>query len=172
MPDKFGSVQVHSFLGLFLFVLLWIVLCECTHVLVMALRHEPLLGWAISPFGVTFMFLHEPSVLSIWLNVLCPALVSGGVLYAGLFTTLSPVTLPHYPLWDIVIMLCGMLITSTADLFHALRDLRYPLWGEARVLRTIQNLRVTWARIHFTSFGHTYLLDHFGSNLSDLLRAF
>jgi len=45
------------------------------------------------------------------------------------------------------------------------------LWGEARILRTIQNLRATWARIYFTPFGYSYVRDRFGANPTELLQA-
>jgi hypothetical protein len=137
----------------------------------MLLRHGPLIGWAIGPFGVTVMFLHEPSIWYIWLNVFCPALVSGSIVYGGLFTSFSPVTLSHHPLFEVVTVICGVLVTSTGDFINALRDLRHPLWGEARILRSIQFLRASWAKIHFTPFGYSYLNDHFGSNPADLLQA-
>jgi hypothetical protein len=55
---------------------------------------------------------------------------------------------------------------------NALRDLRYPLWGEARILCSLQFLRASWASIHFTPFGLSYLRDHFGSSPSELLQVF
>ncbi len=172
MQGFFTSIHVYTYVGLFFFLVIWLSLYACAHLLVSMLRRDKLLGWAVGPFGVTIMSLHEPSLLSLWLNVLCPALVSGGVLYAGLLSPLSPVSFPQAPLPQFLLLTCGVLFTSTTDLVTAVRDLRYPLWGEARVLRNIQNLRASWARIHFTAFGQSYLHDHFGSNPTDLLQAF
>ena len=171
MPDMFAGVHVNNVLGLLTLLVLWIVLFKCAHMLMLLLRRAPLIGWAIGPLGITLMCLHEPSTLFIWLDVVCPALVSGGILYLGLFTYLSPVVLPHHPVVQVLIIGCGVLITSTGDLINALHDLRHPLWGEARILRNMQNLRATWARIHFTPFGYSYVHDHFGSNPTDLLQA-
>ena len=116
------------------------------------------------------MFLHEPSTLYIWLNVLFPALVSAAILYIGLFTSLAFISIPRHPLVEVVVITLGVLLTSTADFINALRDVRYPLWGEARILRSIQFLRASWATIHFTPFGLSYLRDRFGSNPTDLLQ--
>ena len=171
MPGILHNIHVTNFPGLVLLLVLWVVLFRCAHLLITLLRHEPLVAWAIGPFGVTVMFVHEPSILFIWLNVICPAIVSGSVLYVGFFTPLSPVVLPYSPLVEIVLVACGILLTSIGDIFNAFQDLRHPLWGEARILRSIQWLRATWARIHFTSFGYSYLNDHFGSNPNDLLQA-
>jgi hypothetical protein len=93
------------------------------------------------------------------------------VLYVGLFTSLSPVVFPQHPFIQVLVVTCGVLITSTGDFVNALRDLRHPLWGEARILRSIQFLRGTWAKIHFTPFGHSYLSDHFKTTPTDLLQA-
>lgn len=165
------SIHVTNLLGLLGFLIVWIVLFECAHLLIMLLRNGPLIAWAISPLGVTVMFLQEPSTPYIWLNVFFPALISGCVVYFGLFTSLTPISLPHSLLIEILIVVVGILLSSTIDFVLALRDTRYPLWGEARILRSIQYLRASWASIHFTSFGLTYLRDHFGSSPTDLLRA-
>src|SRR5881227_4124050 len=98
MPVAMTSIHVFNFLELAGFLVLWIVLFECAHVLVTLLRHGPLIGWAVSPLGVTVMFLHEPSTLYIWLNVLFPALISAAILYIGLFTSLASISIPRYPL--------------------------------------------------------------------------
>jgi len=167
------SIYVTSIVGLVVYVVLWIVIVECARVLARALRNDPLIGWSVGPLGVSTLYLSEPSPVFIIFNALFPALVSACVLYIGLFTALpSPIILPHRPLVEILVIVCGVLITSTGDFLDALRDLRYPLWGEARILRSIQLLRASWATIHFTSFGLSYLRDHFGSNPTDLLQAF
>src|SRR5437764_14585120 len=89
------GLHVAILLSLVVFLVVWIVLFECAHVLVTMLRHGPLIGWAVGPLGVTVMFLQEPSTLYIWLNVLFPALVSGFVLYFGLSPSLSPISIPN-----------------------------------------------------------------------------
>jgi hypothetical protein len=172
MSGLVHSVHVTNFPGVVFLLVLWIVLCRCTHLAITLLRHEPLVGWAIGPFGVTVMFVHEPSPLLVWLSVLGPAVMSGGVLYIGIFTPLSPLIISHNPLVEIVVVACGVLLTGIGDIFTAFQDLRYPLWGEARIMRSIQWLRVTWAKIHFTPFSYSYLSDHFGSNPHDILQAF
>ncbi len=167
-----SSIHITNFLGLVGFVILWLGLVECTKILIRALRNDPLIGWAVGPLGVSTLFLSEFSTRFILLSAIFPALISGGVLYLGLFTMLpSPLELPHTPLAIIFSLTLGILLTSFGDWVNALRDLRYPLWGEARILHNIQNLRSSWASIHFTAFGLTYLYEHFGSNPHELLQA-
>lgn len=167
-----GNIHITNVFGLLGFVVLWLGLVECARILLKALRNDPLIGWAVGPLGITTLFLCEPSARFILFNAFVPAIISGGILYLGLFTGLpSPLLLPHNLPVAMVILGLGVLITSLGDWINALRDLRYPLWGEARILRNIQNLRASWALIHFTSFGLSYLREHFGSNPTDLLRA-
>jgi hypothetical protein len=169
MVDFVNGVRMANVPGLILFLVLWMVLFRCAHILVMLLRRAPVLGWAIGPLGFTFMVLHEPSALTTCLDILIPALVSAGALYVGLFTPLSPLPFLH-PGVEILLICIGVFVASLGDVINAVRDLCYPLWGEVRVLRTIQLLQASAARIHFTPFGSSYLLDHFGSKPRELLR--
>ena len=172
MPVTLTIIHITNILGVIGFLLLWFILFGCAHMLVTLLHNDQLIGWAIGPLGVTILFMREPSTLYILLDAIIPALVSGCFLYLGLFTALpSPIFIPHHPLIEIVVIAGGVFITSFGDFMNALRDLRYPLWGEARVLRSIQFLRASWASIHFTRFGLSYLRDHFGSSPRDLLQA-
>ncbi len=172
MPGTTTSIQVSSIPGLVGYVVLWFVLVKCARMLAAVRRNDPLIGWAVGPLGVSTLYLSEPSPIFILFNALFPAAVSACVLYIGLFTALpSPIVIPHHAFIETLVIVCGVLLTSTGDFLDALRDLRYPLWGEARILQSIQFLRASWATIHFTPFGLSYLRDHFGSNPADLLQA-
>src|SRR5579863_4434863 len=105
------STHPTNLLGLVGFLVVWIVLFECAHLLIMLLRNGPLIAWAISPLGVTVMFLREPSMPYIWLNVFFPALISGSVVYFGLFSSLAPITLPHTFLIEIPVVVIGILLS-------------------------------------------------------------
>ena len=173
MPGTIASLYITSIPRLFAYVFIWITLVGCARILVRMYRNDPLVGWAVGPLGVSTLYLSEPSPVFILFNALFPAIVSAFVLYLGLFTALpSPLALPSNPLVEILVITIGVLITCTIDFLDAMRDLRYPLWGEARILRNIQMLRASWATIHFTSFGLSYLREHFGSNPTDLLQSF
>lgn len=165
-------VHITNLLGLIGFVVLWLGLVECTKLLLKAFRNDPLLGWAIGPFGISTLFLSTPSARFILFSTVGQTLVSGVVLYLGLFSGLpSPLLLPHSLPVIVVVVVLGMLLTSFADWVVALRDLSFPLWGEARILRNIQYMRASWATIHFTPLGLSYLREHFGSNPTELLQA-
>src|SRR2546430_16301437 len=98
MPVAMTSIHVFNFLELAGFLVLWIVLFEFAHVLGALLRHGPLIGWAVSPLGVSVMFLYEPSTLYIWLNFLFLSLFSALVICAGFFSFLYSIAFPLYPL--------------------------------------------------------------------------
>jgi hypothetical protein len=165
-------IHITNLLGLAGFVVLWLGLVESTRILLNALRHDPLLGWAVGPLGISTLFVCEPSARFFWLSMTLPAFVSGSVLYLGLFTDFpSPLVIPNGALTIGVTLAFGILLTSLGDWINALLDFRYPLWGEARVLRSIQYLRASWASIHFTPFGRSYLREHFGANPTELLKA-
>ncbi|WP_069801914.1 hypothetical protein [Thermogemmatispora onikobensis] len=172
MPGILASIQLRSIPGLIAFVLLWLLLVEGSHLLLALVRRDQLIGWAIGPLGITTLFVREPSRFYIVLEALLPAVVSGSMVYIGFFTAFGPVALPHHLLWVVGVTLVGVLITSTGDIVNALCDLLYPLWGEARVLRHIQILRASWATIHFTPFGRSYLRDRFQATPTELLKAF
>ena len=168
-----GSMAIHitNLFGLVGFVVLWLGLVECTKLLFKAFRNDPLIGWAIGPFGISILFLSTPSARFILLSTTFQTLISGAILCLGLFTGLpSPLLLPHNPLVIVFVLLLGVLLTSLADWIAALRDLSFPLWGEARILCSIQRLRASWATIHFTPFGLSYLREHFSSNPTELLQ--
>jgi hypothetical protein len=173
MAGTLASIFVKSIPVLVAYVLLWIILVECARTLVRVLRNDPLVGWAVGPMGISTLYLSEPSPVFILSSALFPAIVSAFVLYIGLFTSLpNPIAVPRNLLVEISVIILGVLLTSTWDFLDALRDLRYPLWGEARILRSIQLMCASWATIHFTSFGLSYLHEHFGSNPADLLQSF
>ncbi|HEX4206508.1 MAG TPA: hypothetical protein VHZ51_20375 [Ktedonobacteraceae bacterium] len=172
MPDLLTSIHVTSLFGVFVLLVIWVILFKCAHLLVMLLRGDPLIGWSIGPFGVTLMSVHKPSTFFTWFDVFCPAFVSIGTLYVGLSTSLSPVALPSNPLVKMLVIAIGVVVTSAKDVFSVFHDARHPLWGEARILRCIQWQHASWAKIHFTPFGNSYVNDHFCSSPTDLLQTF
>ena len=53
-----GNLHIHvtSLWGLVGFVVLWLALVEGTKLLFKAFRNDPLIGWAVGPFGVSTLF--------------------------------------------------------------------------------------------------------------------
>jgi hypothetical protein len=171
MSNTLYTMHAANLVGLVIFFITWVVLFKSAHLLIRLLHRDPLIGWAIGPLGFSILFLRKPSVLYLWLDTLIPALVSGFVVYIGLFTTFASVKVLHSIWVEGLTVVAGIALSSTSDLLNTVRDLRYPLWGEARLLRCIQGLRASWAQIHFTTFGSSYLNDHFGASPAELLQA-
>jgi hypothetical protein len=50
-------------------------------------------------------------------------------------------------------------------------DLRFPLWGEARMLALVERSRALGSRVHFTSAGRQLLRERFGATPREFLRS-
>src|SRR5579884_3295100 len=124
-----SGVHVSNLPGLIGLFGLWIILFEGTHLLLSLSRNEPLIGWAVGPLGFTPLYLREPSTFYILLNVFLPALVSGLVLYIGLFTSIAPISLPHDILLEIIVIAAGILLPSPGGGRHPPARPPHPLWG-------------------------------------------
>src|SRR5258708_20523971 len=135
MPNTVTRIHITSIPGLVGYVILWIILCECATMLATLLRHHPFIGSAVGPLGLSSLFVSEPSIVFILFNALFPAAISACVLYFGLFTALpSPIFLPHHLFVETLVICGGVLLTCTGDFLDFVRDLQYPLWGEAPCL--------------------------------------
>jgi len=165
-------VTVHP-AELTLLILGWIVAYEATYLLASALRADPLVGWSISPLGISTIFLGEPSRPYRLLQLLLPATVAAMVMYIGLFqTSPAPVSgLPHTVAAETTIALLSGLVISGGNIRRIVRDVRYPLWGEARMLHTVQLVRSLRGKVYFTTFGRIYLREEFGATPQDFLQA-
>src|SRR5436853_6243742 len=100
MPATVTSIHITNILGIIGFLVLWLILFGCAHLLVTLLRNDRLIGWAIGPLGVTILFMREPSILYIWLDAIIPTILSGCFIYIGLCTAFpSRIYSPQHR-WD------------------------------------------------------------------------
>jgi hypothetical protein len=154
-------------------ILLWILAYVGTCLMLTALRADPPVGWSVGPFGISAIFLRAPSALYCLWQLLLPALVAALVLYFGLFYTSPPpiLGLPHTPGAEVVAVLVGAVGMSGGNMRRIVRDVRYPLWGEARMLHAVQHARALGGKVYFTTFGRIYLREEFDTTPQDLLQA-
>src|SRR2546425_13312887 len=132
--------------------MLLIFLYEDVRLLETVLTNVHLIGWVVDLLTISTMFLSSLSEVFILLNALFPAAISASVLYFGLFAALpSPIFLPHQPFVEVLVIGGGILLTCTGDFLDVVRDLRYPLWGEAPVLASLQLFRASWGPLPFSS---------------------
>jgi hypothetical protein len=154
-------------------ILLWILAYALTYLLVSSLRADPLIGWSIGPFGISTIFLREPSWPYRLLQLFLPAIVAALVMDLGLFHLTPPPipSLPHTPAAEVPIAVLSGLAVSSGSIRRIVRDLRYPLWGEARMLHTLHHVRSLGGKVFFTAFGRIYVREAFGTTPQDFLQA-
>jgi hypothetical protein len=63
------------------------------------------------------------------------------------------------------------LAIATIEVGRMFGDLRFPLWGEARVLVCVQRFRALGGLIHFTPAGRAFLRERFGATPREFVRA-
>ena len=156
------GLQVHVLL-LFWSLVLWIGLHEVTYLLLGMTRRRTLLCWSIGPLGTATTYVREPGWGFLLTQLLAPAILAALFLRFALFQAMSPpiLHLPDGPLPQLLAMLISLVLTSGVRTVLLLRDWRFPIWGEARLLRSIAWHRATGAAIFFTAFGRTFLRERF-----------
>jgi hypothetical protein len=157
-----GGWQVYTF-QVFWTLILWIGLHEGAYVLLGMTRRHTLLCWSIGPLGTGTTYVREPGWGFLLAQLLAPAALAALFLRFMLFQVLPPLIL-HLPsgvLAQVLIMALSLALTSGIRAALLLRDWRYPIWGEARLLRSIAWGRGTGAAIFFTAFGRAFLRERF-----------
>ena len=156
------SLQVHA-IQLCWSLALWIGLHETTYLLLGMLGRRTLLCWSIGPLGITTTYLREPSRLFLLMQLLAPAALAALFLRFTLFQAMPPVILhlPRSPLDQLGIIALSLALTSGLRAAMLVRDWRFPIWGEARLLRSVAWGRATGAAIFFTAVGRAFLRERF-----------
>lgn len=157
-----AGLQVHTLL-LFWSLVLWIGLHEATYLLLGMLRRRILICWSIGPLGVATTYEREPGWGFLLAQLLAPAVLAALFLRFTLFQAMSPpiLNLPNGVLPQLLTVLASLVLTSSIRAVLLLRDWRYPIWGEARLLRSIAWCRATGAAIVFTAFGRAFVRERF-----------
>ncbi len=166
------GLQIHL-LQLLSMLAFWIALHEGAYLLLGILHRRSLVCWSIGPLGTTTTYLQKPGQGFLLLQLLAPAILAALFLRFCLFETMPPpiASLPDGTLAQALTMGFSVLCTSTFRALMLVRDWRYPLWGEARVLRSVSWLRATGAFIYFTAFGQAFLRERFEATPHEFLRA-
>ncbi len=154
------QVQV---IQLFWVLILWIGLHEATYLLLGLLGRRALACWSIGPLGIATTYLRDPGRLFLLTQLLAPAALAALFLRFTLFQamTLPILHLPHGALAQAITMLVSLLLTSGIRAILLVRDWRFPIWGEARLLRGVAWGRATGAIIFFTAVGRAFLRERF-----------
>lgn len=152
-------------------VIFWLVAYHLTYRLLSLAGDRSLVFWSVGPFGVSVVSLREPKAL----RVVAQLLAAGGVLaivcYVTLYMLVPPpiAGLSQSPLDRLAVVGVTVAALTLAQLFGILRERRYPVWGEARVLSRAQRSVATGARIFFTRAGRAFLRERYGTTPGEFL---
>jgi len=165
------GLQVHA-LQLFWSLGLWLLLHEAVYVLLGMLRRRTLICWSIGPLGATTTYLREPRRGFLLMQLLVPAALAALFLHVILFEEMAPpiLHLPDGLLAQLLVVLISVIVTSGIRLLLLLRDWRYPLWGEARLLRSVAWCRGTGAVMYFTACGRAFVRERFQATPREFLQ--
>jgi hypothetical protein len=157
-----GGLQIHA-LQLCWILALWIGLHEASYLLLGMLRRRILLCWSIGPLGIATTYEREPGWGFLLAQLLAPAILAALFLRAMLFQPMTPpiLNLPNGLLVQLGIVLVSLMVTSGLRGVLLARDWRYPIWGEARLLRSLVWSQATGAVIFFTACGRAFLRERF-----------
>lgn len=156
------GLQVHT-LQLFWSLALWIALHEAAYLLLGMLRRRTMICWSIGPLGIATTYVREPGRVFLLAQLLVPAALAALFLRFVLFQVMSPpiLHLPASALAQGFAIVISLALTSTLRAILLARDWRYPIWGEARLLRSVAWARATGAALCFTTFGRAFVRERF-----------
>lgn len=141
--------------------------------LIAHLHKRSLVCWSVGPLGVSAVYLNPPSLLSRIAEAAVPAAAVACVGYMALYFTTPGAMLVglNIPLRRVGVLVLAAVIAAVLQGIRLFGDLRFPLWGEARMLALAERSRALGARVHFTSAGRQLLRERFGATPHEFLRA-
>lgn len=152
-------------------VLFWLLAYHLTYRLLSLAGDRSLVFWSVGPFGVNVVSLREPKVGRIVAQLLAAAAVLTVACYVTLYVLVPPpiAGLSRAPLDRLVVVGAPVAAVTLANLFGIVRERRYPVWGEARVLTGAQRSVASGARIFFTRAGRAFLRERYGATPGEFL---
>ena len=141
--------------------------------LVAHLHKRSLVCWAVGPFGVQSVYLRPPSLVRRLIEAIVPAVAVAAVSYLALYRTTSGALLAvptsHLRRFEVLAVAAALAVGLQG--MRLFGDLRFPLWGEARMLALIERSRALGSRVHFTPAGRKLLRERFGATPGEFLRS-
>ena len=153
-------------------ILAWFIIYHLAYALIAIARDRSLVCWSIGPLGISAITLREPPARQVLTQLLVAALAVAGATYASLYLLEPPpISGLHQAVSaQLIAVLIPVALLTIWRLLSILRERRFPLWGEARVLASIQRSRATGALIVFTTLGRNFLRDRFGATPGEFLH--
>lgn len=159
--------------SLLVMLMLLLATYELAAWLVALVHSRSLVCWSVGPFGVSAVFLRPPTLLSRILQAIVPAAAVACVSYLALQWAEPGALLlaAHGTLRRVALVLVPAAVAAGLQAVGLVGDLRFPLWGEARVLAVVERSRALGGRIHFTPAGRQFLRERFGATPREFVRA-
>jgi hypothetical protein len=150
----------------------WLVAFQIACWLVAVAQRKALVCWSVGPLGVSAVYLQQPSAGLLAAQVGVPALAVAGATYVGLYVVSPPpiAGLDLRPVAEAATSAVAAVAAMGVQVLRLVWDLRFPLWGEARVLACVQRSRALGALVHFTPAGRDFLRERFGATPREFLR--
>jgi hypothetical protein len=139
--------------------------------LVLLLPRRSLIGWSVGLLGIEAIALGKPSRRVLLAQFLAPVLVLAGVSYADLYLA-HPWALgglDHRPITRAITTLAALVAGGLLQALRFAGELRFPIWGDARLLATVQRSRALGGVVLFTARGRAYLRERFGATPREFL---
>ncbi|HEX6122265.1 MAG TPA: hypothetical protein VFY89_03850 [Ktedonobacterales bacterium] len=169
--EAFVGIQINA-LYLVPVVFAWLLVSHIVYWLVAVVRDESLVAWSVGPLGINVVALRRPPARLIAAQLGCAALAVALAAYISLFV-LDPGPISglarSLPVIAAAVAIPVVVLTF-GRLLGILREVRVPLWGEARVLARVQRSAVTGALIFFTPTGRSFLRDRFNATPGEFVR--
>ncbi len=163
-------MQVHGFF-LAWEALVWLAAFQISFWLAALAYRRTLICWSVGPLGITAVYLRRPPRGVVVVQVTVPIVVFACASFIGLYLVQpAPIGgLSQRPLVRVGTTLVALLAAAALQALRFLGDLRFPVWGEARVLACAQRSRALGGIVLFTSLGRTYLRERFGATPREFL---
>lgn len=130
-----------------------------------------LLAWCVNVLGISALYLRQPHAVMRLLQFLVPS-VGAAAMASYLLRAPNPLPVTVVGYSDVTVLrwsIIGLLTLgiSLPRIWGGIREMRRPLWGEARLLERASR---TGNLFFFTSAGRAYLRDRFGTSPEDFIR--
>ncbi len=150
-------------------IVLWLLTAQVFTLLLALVPGIPLIAWCLNPLGITALYLRQPPSFYRFIQFIVPlggaALVDATLLHLRMSPLISGLV-DNLPL-RIGVLTGITVILGSPRIVGALRELRYPLWGELRLLdRTARPGTI----VYFTPAGRGYLRERFGTTPEEFVR--
>jgi hypothetical protein len=158
-------VQILAVIGL---VVVWLAAYQILALLFAQLARGSLAAWSLSLFGITAIYLRKPNALVRFVQFAFP--LAGAAVATYWLTRIQPPPISGLPMFkysNSTVAAILTLILGAPRLIGAVREMRYPLWGEARFIDRVARGQST---IAFTAVGRTYIRQRFDTAPEEFVR--